>query len=85
MYNLSSLSSLLEKFRHLKNPREERERLVATLTECSGFEIPFETVDLKIDILYINVSGYMKTEIFMRKEMILTTLKEKGFKVGDIR
>jgi hypothetical protein len=80
-----NLSSLLEKFRHLKNPREEREKLVATLVECAGFEIPFESVSLKGDILYINVSGYMKTEIFMKKESILKTLKVKGFKVEDIR
>ena len=85
MHNLSSLSSLLEKFRHLKNPREERERLVATLVECAGFEIPFDAVSLKNDILYIDVSGYMKTEIFIKKELILETLKTKGFKVGDIR
>ncbi len=85
MYNLSSLSSLLEKFRHLKNPREEREKLVTTLIECLGFEIPFDSVSLKSDILYINVSGYMKTEIFMKKEFLLETLKAKGFKVGDIR
>lgn len=85
MYNLSSLSSLLEKFRHLKNPREERESLVAALTESVGFEIPFDSVDLKNDILYLNISPYIKTEVFIKKEIILTTLKEKGFKVSDIR
>ncbi|MES2409519.1 MAG: hypothetical protein V4509_04460 [Patescibacteria group bacterium] len=85
MYNLSSLSSLLEKFRRLKNPREERERLVGLLTEFAGFEIPFETVDLKNNILFINVSGYLKTEIFMRKESILQKLKDGGFKIEDIR
>jgi len=85
MYNLSSLSSLLEKFRHLKNPREERERLVGLINKCLGFEIPFESVDIKKDILHINVSGYIKTEIFMKKEAILDILKKEGFKIDDIR
>lgn len=80
-----NLSSLLEKFKHLKNPKVERERLVSLLSTCVGFEIPFNSVDVRQDIVYINVSGYVKTEVFMRKESILELLTKEGFKISDIK
>ncbi len=82
MYNLSSL---LEKFKHLKNPKEERERLVATLRESVGFEIPFDAVDLRKGVIYLSVSPYIKTEVFIKKEHVLSVLKSKGFEIEDIR
>jgi hypothetical protein len=85
MHNLSSLSSLLEKFKHLKNPREERERLIMVLSKELGFDLAFSDVDVKNDILYLNVSGYAKTEIFMKKENLLNVLNQEKFKISDIR
>jgi hypothetical protein len=85
MHNLSSLSSLLEKFKNLKNPREERERLISILSKELGFDLAFSDVDVKNDVLYLNVSGYVKTEMFMKKEHILNVLKIEKFKISDIR
>ncbi len=80
-----NLSSLLEKFKHLKDPKEEREKIVSIISKCLGFEIESNLVDLKKGILYLNVSGYIKTEVFMKKEFILNDLNKEGFKVSDIR
>jgi hypothetical protein len=80
-----NLSSLLEKFKHLKDPKEEREKIAVLLSKCLGFNIESNLLDIKKDILYLNVSGYVKTEVFMKKDLVLEALKKEGFRVEDIR
>ncbi len=82
MYNLSSL---LEKFKHLKNPREEKERLVSTLSLVVGFEVDYGAVEVRNTIIYLNTTPYIKTECFIKKDQILNELKVKGFNITDIR
>lgn len=80
-----NLSSLLEKFKHLKDPKEEREKIATIISKCLGFEVEANLIDLKNGILYLNVSSYVKTEIFMKKELILESLKKGGFRIEDVR
>lgn len=80
-----NLSSLLEKFKHLKDPKEERNKIATIVSECLGFSVENNLIDLKNRILFLNVSGYIKTEVFMKKDLILESLKKEGFKVEDIR
>jgi hypothetical protein len=80
-----NLSSLLEKFKHLKNPREEKEKITSIISECLGFDIEIDSLELKNNIIYLNVSGLIKTELYMKKEQILSNLNKNGFKIVDLR
>lgn len=84
--HMQNLSSLLERFKGFKNPKEERTRLAEVVSKCVGFDIFHDSINLQKDILYLKVEGYLKTEVHIKKEMILETIKKEGFsKILDIR
>jgi hypothetical protein len=83
---MQNLSSLLERFKNFKNPKDERIRLAEVVSRCLGFGVLHDSINLQKDILYLKVEGYLKTEIYIKKEMILESIKKEGFtKIIDIR
>jgi hypothetical protein len=74
-----SLQSLLEKYKHLKNPKDEKIKIAKIVSYILGIEITNDQVEIKKDILNLKIDNYLKTEIFMKKDKILNTLKENKF------
>lgn len=83
---MKNLSSLLLKFKNLKDPKEELATLARLISEIVGKEITQTQIVLKDDVVYLQVSPYIKTEIYMKKESILEFLCKNNFqKVKDLR
>ncbi len=82
---LHNLSSLLEKFKHIKNPREEKEGIASVISKTLGFVVSPDAVRIVKRVIYLDVSPYVKTEVNMRKEKIITTLRESGYVFDEVR
>lgn len=80
-----NIQSLLEKYKNLKNPRDEKIKIAKILSETLGFEITDSQIEIKKETLSVNVSSYIKTEIFMKKEQILSALNSNNFSIKEIR
>lgn len=82
---INPLSALLEKFKNLKDPKEERVRIAGIISRELGFEISEDQISLKNGVLSINADNYLKSEIFMQKEGLLEALKNENFSISEIR
>lgn len=83
---MKTLASFFEKFKHLKNPKEEKEKIASIVSRALGIEISSDKISITKGTLMFNTDTYIKTEIFMKKDLILNTLKEEGFKeISNIR
>lgn len=82
---INHLASLLEKFKNLKDPKEERQKIAGILTRELGFQVTEDQVSLKRGVLTLSVDNYLKAEIFMRKEQLLEALKKENVVVVEIR
>ncbi len=82
---INHLAYLLEKFKNLRNPKEERVKIASVITEKLGFEISEDQVSLKRGTLLINADNYLKSEIFMQKDTLLEALKKEGLQVFEIK
>ena len=74
---MDSISSLLKKFTSITPPDESVRKEVVRILE-SDYTISLDIGDVKMQkgIVYIETSPLVKTEIMMRKETILSTLKK---------
>ncbi|HEY4512708.1 MAG TPA: hypothetical protein VJH63_03580 [Candidatus Paceibacterota bacterium] len=80
------LSSFLDKFKNLKDPKEDREKIAAIISKELGFDLTADMVVLKKDIILIQADSYIKTELFIKKEHLLETLRKEGFKnIKEVR
>jgi hypothetical protein len=82
---INHLAHLLEKFKGLRNPKEERVKIASVITQTLGFEISEDQVSLKKGTLSINADNYLKGEIFMQKDLLLEALKKENLEVFDIK
>lgn len=82
---IKNLGSFLERFRNIKDPKEDRQRIAGILTRELGFQVTEDEVSLKNNVLTMTVDNYIKAEIFMRKESLLEALKKESFIVIEIR
>lgn len=82
---INNLSSLLERFKHIKNPKEERGRLAELLSKEVGFDFKESDLEIKKQALVLKVDGYLKTEVFMNRDLILNKIKEAGFDIFEIK
>lgn len=82
---LKNLSSLLEKFKNIKNPKEDRINIAKIICDSSGIKINESQISVTKNILSIKTNNYIKTEIFLKKEKILEELTKNKFYIKDIR
>ncbi|MES2060088.1 MAG: hypothetical protein V4438_03595 [Patescibacteria group bacterium] len=80
-----SINSFFEKYKHLKNPKDDKIRIAIIISDVLGIEIGEELVEIKKDTLSIKADSYLKTEIFMRKDKILEALNQNKFFITEIR
>jgi hypothetical protein len=80
-----NIKSFLDKYKNLKDPREEKEKIAKILAGILKIEIPAENISIKKGILSIKADNYLKTEIFLKKEKLLEEFKKKDVKVFEIK
>ena len=81
------LSSFLEKFKNLKDPKQDRVDLSDIISSLVGEEINESLINEKNGIIFLQISPMLKTQIFLNKQKIIEILnKEKpNLHIKDIR
>jgi len=71
-----SISSLLERYKHLRPPNESVRKAVVEILarECKA-EITIDNVAVKNKIVYLTLGSSAKMEVFFKKKKILEELK----------
>ena len=77
---INNFASLFERFKHIKNPKDERRRIAEVVSKELGLNIEEDKVLVKQNTLSIICDNYVKTEIFMKKEILLDSLDKAGLK-----
>ena len=72
-----NISSYLEKFKKLKDPKRDIQEISFIFSSILGFDISDSDIKLQNNIVFFIGDSSLKTEIFIRKEDILDVLKEK--------
>ena len=66
-----NLSSYLEKFKKLKDPKENKAIICRAIFEISGVEIKEEHLTLQKETVFIKADSLSKSRIFLCKEKII--------------
>lgn len=71
------IGSFLEKFKHIKDPKKDREQIANIISEIIEFEINESELDVLQKRIRVNVLPMLKTQIFIKKEVILRSINSK--------
>jgi hypothetical protein len=85
MFNFN-LSSYLEKFNNLKNPRENKTIISDILRSIAGIEMKEEYISIQKNKVFLQGSSLLKNRVFMMKEEILGEIQKQitDLKIEDI-
>lgn len=72
-----NLSSLLEKFKYLKDPKENKTIVIRIVSEIAGVTIIEREISMQKNTIYLGASALAKSRIFMNKESILQKITEE--------
>ena len=71
------IKDLLACFSHLIDDGENKKILIIkTIKEITGLEIESNDIKIKNNIIFLNIKPLYKNEIFIKKDKILSKLKE---------
>ncbi len=82
-----NVSSFLEKFKKIKDPKEDLLSIVAVLNESLSVVILPENVSYRGCIVSVKASGALKSALYLNKEKIMRNFLTKipHLKIEDIR
>ncbi len=81
-----NIKEYLEKFQKLGlSDKENKEIISQTLLEILGIKINTRELEIKDSVLYIKTNPIIKNSLFIKKDRIIKTLKEKGVNVLELR
>jgi hypothetical protein len=70
-----NLSSFLEKFKQLKDPKDDKVIISRIISEVIGVTLSDECIEIKKETLYVQGSALYKNRIFINKENILQKIQ----------
>jgi hypothetical protein len=76
MSNMINLSSYLEKFKNLKDPKEDKIIICRLISETAGVEVKEKEIKIQNKTLFIQGSMLSKNRIFLQKEAVLKKINE---------
>lgn len=82
---MANLSDYLKKFSVLLNDRTEEKKAAFLALHELGFCNNEKEIEIKENILVIQTSPSLRSELFLRKSEIVNTLQTKGVKIIDFR
>lgn len=72
-----NLSTYLEKFKNLKDPKENKTIITHIILESTGVTIKEEDITIQKSNIYIQNSSLAKNRIFLNKENIIKKINER--------
>ncbi|MFA6463892.1 MAG: hypothetical protein WCV55_02715 [Candidatus Paceibacterota bacterium] len=81
------ISSFLERFKNIKDPKQDRIDIAQIISNAIGEEIKESLVNEKNGVIFLQISPMLKTQIFMNKEKIIETLnvEKPNLHIKDVR
>jgi hypothetical protein len=73
---MQNLSDFLKRFSKLKNPKDDRKLVAEIISKTLCFEVLPDEISIKNRVVRINKLGKIKTEIFIRKEILLQDINK---------
>jgi len=82
-----NIQSYLAKFKNIgQEERLQKEAISSSIKEVSNIEIELKNIFVKNGEVNLKISPAMKNTIFIKKDIILAKIKEKGdFRIIDLR
>lgn len=71
-----NLSTYLERFKSLKDPKDDKAIIADAIFEEAGIRFPESDITIKNQTLYLAGSSLWKGRVFMQKEKILARISE---------
>jgi len=71
-----NITSFLEKFKQLKDPRENKTIISRIIQETTQVFIPETEISIQKDVVYLQASPLYKNRVFLMKEDILKKINE---------
>lgn len=71
-----NLSSYLEKFKNLKDPKENKTIIARILFETTQVSIGESEITIKGETLYLQSSALSKSRVFTQKEQVIRKINE---------
>lgn len=72
-----NLSSYLEKFKNLKDPKENKNVMVRIMADVADVSITEKDLSIQKGTVYIISTAFIKSRIFIKKEEILKKIQEE--------
>lgn len=81
-----NLSTFLERFKDLKDPKEDKSLISQVIFEETGVTLLNENISLSRGVIKLNVGSVVKSAIFMKKEPILIKIQDRlsGTKIENL-
>lgn len=81
-----NLSTFLERFKDLKDPKEDKGLISQVIFEETGVTLSNENISLSRGVIKLNVGSVVKSAIFMKKEPILIKIQDRlsGTKIENL-
>ena len=70
------ISEFLARFKNLTNTEKQRKEIIIGVFEKNKITVTLEQVSILKNTVFVKVHPIIKTEIFLKKEIILDQLKE---------
>lgn len=74
---MKNLSSLLEKFKNIRDPKKDREDLAILISEVLNFNVSESNISIVKNEIRVNLSPTIRSQVFLNKEKIKEKIKEK--------
>lgn len=71
-----NLSSYLEKFKHLRDPKEDKNSISDIIFEVAHVKVPTKDIVIQKNTIFIKGNTLSKSRIFLAKEAILAKMSE---------
>lgn len=72
------IKQLLFKFRNLTNTEKEKKEVVVNFFKKNGILVGFQQVVISKNTIFIKAPPIIKTEVLLKKEIILTQIRENA-------
>ena len=73
---MKNLSSLLERFKNIRDPKKDREELARVMSSVLNFEILESNISLTKSEIKVKVSPTVRSQIFVNKEKIKEEIRK---------
>ncbi|HYC34385.1 MAG TPA: hypothetical protein VEC13_01500 [Candidatus Paceibacterota bacterium] len=85
---MNLLKNFLERFRHLKDPREDKLQIAQIIGAYIGTSVSIDQLEIKNNIVVLKgLSPMVRSLVYMKKEALLAQIKENlpSLFITDIR